>query len=406
MIEQTIIFGNLFATTFELILCLKQLRKLKTSEYTQKYSDIIEKADFYKMKMYNSSKLKYSILVDIFNLFKLFLTIKYSILPEIFEYVATNAKSLSSYNIQILAVIIYFAADKMTLVPFTLYYNFCIEAKYGFNKMTLPLFISDYFKTEFLTHSMIYIMFYAILYIIDICPKSFYLQVFLFVSIFQLIMIVLFPIVIQPLFNKFTELDEDSLKTKIIELAKKIGFKPSKILVMDGSKRSHHSNAYFIGIFKEKRIVLFDTLLKQVNDEEILAILCHEFGHWYFSHTFKQIFFVFALMFFYIYGFNKFIFINDDYVALKLIYFSLIINFVNPILTFTQNSITRRYERQADAFAVKENYGNGLKSGLVKIHVDNKSNLCVDEWYSAYNHSHPTLFERIEFIDREMKKNE
>jgi STE24 endopeptidase len=247
-----------------------------------------------------------------------------------------------------------------------------------------------------------------VLYLIDLFPESFYLYVFISVITIQLIMVVLFPILIQPLFNKFEPLDEGSLKKRIVDLAKEIGFKPSKILKMDGSKRSHHSNAYFIGLFKEKRIVLFDTLLNQTTENEVLSILCHEFGHWYYNHTWMNIIFSFSIIFGYLYTFNIFvknkIFMSKYPMILKLNYFMLLTVVINPLLTLIQNYITRIYERQADRFAVKKGYGNDLKTGLIKIHIENKSNICPDSWYSTYHHSHPTLSERIELIDSEINK--
>ncbi|KAM0676794.1 zinc metalloprotease [Binucleata daphniae] len=411
MIEQIIIYGNLMVVIFEIIINIKQKLTLIRAKYDDKAKLMIDDENEYKkMKSYNIEKLTFSNFEKIFGMFKCFYVIKNNLQFELYTYLKSNYNIKNYYVLQTITVCLILMIEKLLSIPFSLISNFYIEAKYGFNKMTFGLFVSDYIKGELLIYTIMSPICIAMLYLIDRFPDSFYLQLFITISIVQLILIILFPIAIQPLFNKFEELKEGDLKTKIVQLSKKIGFKPTKILTMDGSKRSHHSNAYFIGIFKEKRIVLFDTLLEQNTDNEILAILCHEFGHWYFSHTFKQIATAFLTMFVYIYSFNYFIkqktSISYFPVILKLTYFGALFNFISPLMNLLTNSVTRYYERQADKFAVKHGYGNELKNGLIKLHVKNKSNMCPDNWYSTYYHSHPTLFERIDLIDNEMKKTE
>ncbi|KAM0672977.1 zinc metalloprotease [Gurleya vavrai] len=411
MIDKTIILGNLLVTLLEILLNIRQIVALIRAKYDDKIQKIIkDEEEFEKIKNYNLEKLLFGNAKGIFHLCKLFYIIHCNLYYKTYQYVVATNNFKNEFHSQVLTSTIIMAVDRLFSIPFSIYSNFYIEQKYGFNKMTARLFISDYIKTELLIYFISTPIVYYMLKLISIFPSSFYMQLFLLIAAIQLILIVIFPVFIQPLFNKFEELKEGDLKVKIIELAKKIGFKPSKILTMDGSKRSHHSNAYFIGIFKEKRIVLFDTLLNQNTDNEILAILCHEFGHWYFSHTLKQISFAMINLFFYLYSFNYFI--NQETsisyypMILKLLYFSMMLGFINPLLTLLTNSITRRYERQADVFAVKQGYGEDLKSGLIKLHVENKGNLFPDSWYSTYYHSHPTLNERIKLIDETMQKIE
>ncbi|KAM0686951.1 zinc metalloprotease [Conglomerata obtusa] len=411
MIEEAIIYGSLFVTLLEVIINIKQKITLIQAKQDDKAKLMIEdEKEFNKMRSYNIEKLTLSNIREILSMLRLFLAVRYNLHYELYNYIKNSILFKNDYYTQILTMIALLFIEKVSSIPFSLISTFYIEQKYGFNKMTASLYISDFIKTEILTYLIASPVCYAMLYVISAFPKFFYMQLFAAIASIQLILIVLFPIVIQPIFNKFEELKEGDLKTKIIELAKKVGFRPSKILTMDGSKRSHHSNAYFIGIFKEKRIVLFDTLLTQNTDNEILAILCHEFGHWFYSHTFKQIITAFVTLFIYIYSFNYFVkqetCISHFPMILKFFYFGMLMGFINPLTNLLTNAITRRYERQADIFAVERGYGEDLKSGLVKLHVKNKSNMCPDRWYSVYYHSHPTLFERIELVDNHMKKME
>ena len=232
-------------------------------------------------------------------------------------------------------------------------------------------------------------------------------------SITQLVMVVIYPVYIQPLFNKFTELEEGTLKEKITSLCKKIGFKASKVLVMDGSKRSSHSNAYFIGLFKEKRIVLYDTLKNQMDEDEILAVLCHEFGHWYKSHTLKLVFCALIQQLFYFWStnqllnneyFSKALFYQNEPLIIKLMYVVYFLNIAEIPISLSNNVLSRSFEREADVYAVKQGYGKELSSALVKLSKENKGNLSPDSLYSTFYNSHPTVVERMQLIEDEMKK--
>lgn len=402
MKDNIIIFGNIFVFLLELLLNIKQIIKLYKAAYTPFIQGIHkDKQDFTKMKDYNNSKLFFKSFYSVFELFKLYFMIKYSVLEKLFFKV-----NIKDYTLKQVVIFAYFQNLNILLSqPFELYSTFKIEQKYGFNKMTLGLFFNDLIKTTVVTNVFVLPVIYIVISLI-IRFTDFYLIVFLITSAFQLVMMVAYPVYIQPLFNKFEDLEENELREKIVELAKKVGFEPTKILKMDGSTRSHHSNAYFVGLFKEKRIVLYDTLLQQTNDSEVLAILCHEFGHWYYNHIFQQLLLSFCTMFLMIFGLNLFIKSSKGPEIISIIYFSWLSSFAWPLIGLCFNCMIRKLEREADRYAVGMGYGNELKAGLVKIHAENMSNLCTDEYYSAYNHSHPTLTERIELIDKEMKKNQ
>lgn len=402
MHENFIIYGNCFVLALELFLIVRQLLKLYKAKYTPFIQKIHEnKKDFIKMVYYNSTKLYHKIFESIFDMMKLYLIIRFSVLQRLYENIPIKHEILR----QVALMLIFMVINNLLHQPFAWISTFLIEQWYGFNKTTVPLYIVDYIKTEVLTSLIMAPVLYIVIKLIQ-RYTDFYLPVFAVLSSIQLVLIVVFPIFIQPLFNKFNDLEEGTLREKIIQLAKKVGFKPSKILKMDGSKRSHHSNAYFVGLFKEKRIVLYDTLIEQTNEDEILAILCHEFGHWYHNHIPRQLLPSFMTSFLVIYGLNYYVKSSNEPIVISMVYFSWFFSFASPLFGLTFNYLTRVLEREADIYAVRMGYADHLKSGLVKIHAENMSNLCPDKWFSTYHHSHPTLTERIELIDSEMKKME
>ena len=233
-------------------------------------------------------------------------------------------------------------------------------------------------------------------------------------------MIYIFPTFIQPLFNEVVPLEEGELRKEIENLASSLKFPLTQLFKIDGSKRSHHSNAYMYGFWKNKRIVLFDTLISQTTTKEIVAVLAHELGHWALSHTIQGLIISQCVSFalFYSYGmvkdntdmYQSFGYDFDDNttsiphaVGISL-FLTTLWKPVNQVLQFLLTLNTRKNEFQADAFAVNLGYGNKLTSALVKLQIENLSNMNPDPLYSAYHYSHPPLVERLSAIDVGMKK--
>jgi STE24 endopeptidase len=194
--------------------------------------------------------------------------------------------------------------DTIFGLPFSLYSTFVIEERHGFNKQTLGLFFMDKLKSFVLFMVIGYPITAALIYVIRWGGEFFYLYVWLFLLAFSIIMMTIYPVLIMPLFNKFTPLEEGPLRTRIEALAASLSFPLTKLFVCDGSKRSNHSNAYFYGFLNSKRIVLFDTLLEQATEDEIVAILGHELGHWKLWHTAQGFLIqqVYTFVCFYIFG--------------------------------------------------------------------------------------------------------
>ena len=297
----------------------------------------------------------------------------------------------------------------ITKLPFELYSTFQIERKHGFNKQTLGLFFTDQVKSLGLTFVIGGPFVATMLYIIEAGGEYFYLYVWAFFFVFSVLMMTLIPVVIMPLFNKYEPLPDGILKEKIFALAARLKYPLTKLFVMDGSKRSSHSNAFMFGFGNNKRIVLFDTLITQVKTDEILAILGHECGHWALWHTISNFattqiyvgaaFYFFALTFgardlYAAFGFDDPSRPIVTIIALML-FFQTLWAPVDKLLSFILTIVSRHNEFAADRFSVDLGMSRELQSGLCKIHLENLGAMNPDPWYSTYHYSHPPLVERL-----------
>ncbi|MCW5300150.1 M48 family peptidase [Herbaspirillum lusitanum] len=293
-------------------------------------------------------------------------------------------------------------------LPFDYYRQFVLEAYFGFNKMTRALFFVDAVKTGLIGAAIGLPLLWVILLLMDQAGALWWFYAWLVWSGFQLLMLVLYPTVIAPLFNKFTPLDDDSLRARIESLMQRVGFASKGLFVMDGSKRSAHGNAYFSGFGAGKRIVFFDTLLARLAPHEIEAVLAHELGHFKLKHIVKRISVMFAISLAFLallgylkgqawfytgLGVNPLLFGNNDAMALILFMLAL------PIFTFLLSPLSslssRKHEFEADAFAAQHTNAQDLVSALVKLYEDNASTLTPDPLHSAFYDSHPPASLRI-----------
>ncbi len=296
-------------------------------------------------------------------------------------------------------------------LPFDYYKQFVLEARFGFNKMTLRLFATDLVKNILIGTVIGLPLLWVILTLMAKAGELWWLYAWVVWSGFQLLMLVLYPTVIAPLFNKFTPLQDASLRARIEGLMQRVGFASKGLFVMDGSKRSAHGNAYFSGFGAAKRIVFFDTLLARLGPEEIEAVLAHELGHFKLKHVIKRIAVMFALslgflallgylknqVWFYTgLGVNPMLLGNND--AMALILFMLVL----PVFTFLFSPLTsitsRKHEFEADAFAAQHTDARDLVSALVKLYEDNASTLTPDPIHSAFYDSHPPASVRIQHL--------
>ncbi|EPY52822.1 CAA Xprenyl protease [Schizosaccharomyces cryophilus OY26] len=301
-------------------------------------------------------------------------------------------------------------------LPFSLYSTFGIEEKYGFNKSTPKIFFMDMFKELTIGGVLMSLLVSTFVKITMNFGDNFVLYAWGAYILFGLVLQSIAPSLIMPLFFKFTPLEQGSLRTKIEKLAASIKFPLKKLYVVDASRRSAHSNAFFYGLPWNKGIVLFDTLVKNHTEEELLAILGHELGHWYLSHNLIHTLVDYGMSLAQLFMFAAFLRNNSLYeafdftkekpVIIGLLLFSDALGPVSSLLTFGSNKISRFCEYQADAYAKKLGLAKDLGDGLIRIHNDNLSPLEYDSLYTSYHHSHPILTDRLDAIDyMNLKKN-
>lgn len=297
-------------------------------------------------------------------------------------------------------------------LPFSLYGEFVIEKKFGFSKMTWKLWITDQIKGLFVGLILISLLTFIAAVLFVKCEASWWFILAAVMIAFTFIMQVVSPKFIAPLFNKFTPLEEGEVKDKITEVLNKVGFKNGGLFVMDASKRSGHSNAYFSGFGKTKRIVLYDTLLKSLTADELAAVLGHELGHFKLHHITKRLFVMIPMEFVVMFILYKMAHLSDLYTAfgfrditvlgfqfIGIFLASMLWGSVSEIVTPVSNIFSRKQEYQADAFSAKVlGTPEPLITGLIKLNSENLSELIPPKLYVFWNYSHPTLIERIEHL--------
>ena len=293
-------------------------------------------------------------------------------------------------------------------LPISYYAQFVLEQKFGFNKMTPALFFGDMLKSTALGAVIGLPLIWVVLTLMDKSGDLWWLYAWLVWTGFQLLMMLIYPSVIAPIFNKFTPLEDDALRSRIEGLMQRVGFASKGLFVMDGSKRSAHGNAYFSGFGAAKRIVFFDTLIARLAPEEIEAVLAHELGHFKLKHIVKRMVVIFAVSlaflgllgylkqqvwFFTGLGVDPMLLAKNDAMALILFMLSL------PVFTFVFSPLTsissRKHEFEADAFAARYTNADDLVAALVKLYEDNASTLTPDPLHSAFYDSHPPASVRI-----------
>jgi STE24 endopeptidase len=299
-------------------------------------------------------------------------------------------------------------AQNVFSIPFSLYNTFKIENKYEFNTVTKKLWVLDFIKSILLSTVFLGILISVGLWLVSTSPRHWWLWVWGFFLAFSLFIMYVSPYVIEPLFNKFTPLEDRELEGKIKDLGEKVGITVSRIFKMDASKRSRHTNAYFTGIGKVKRIVLYDTLLEKMERNEIIAVLAHEIGHWKKKHVFKRIVVSEILAFIVIYLAYKilqtdFLLRLFDLLPGSFYAHILLLGFVGSIVAFPVSPLSsyfsRRQEKQADRFACEITKDpDSLATSLIKLSKDNLSNLHPHPLYAAFHYSHPPVIQRIREI--------
>ena len=372
------------------------------------FKNAIDKGKFYKIARYTSDSTKFEIISQIFDELLILLILLTGFLPWLVELI----KSCNVYFV--FEGLIFFAAlafiSNLFDIPFSLYHTFVIENRYGFNTKTFKMWALDLIKGIALSFLLGGIVLFFLLLLLRYMENYWWFLAWIILSVFELIIMWLYPIVIAPIFNKFEPIGDNELTDKIINLMSKAGLGVKGVFQMDAGIRSKHTNAYFTGLGKTKRIVLFDTLLKSHPHNEILSILAHETGHWVKRHIIKQMILMEIVSFFGLliiaklmewdliyqtFGIAK---EQSSYVGLFLVptLLSPIIYFLNPI----GSAISRKFEKEADTVGVSLTGDvSSMINALIKLSAENLSNLVPHRIYAWFNYSHPAPVERIERLE-------
>lgn len=368
----------------------------------EELSDVYDMDEYQKSQEYKKTNYRYGLLTSFFSLF---LTLSFLILGG-FEWIDSFVRE-TTVNPILMALfffgIIMIGSDIIT-TPFSYYQTFVIEEKFGFNKSTKKLFFLDKIKGWLMMSILGGGILALIIWFFQTTGPDFWLYAWAMIAFFTIFMNLFYSKLIVPLFNKQTPLEEGSLKSKIEDYAQKVGFKLNNIFVIDGSKRSTKANAYFSGFGKEKRVTLYDTLINDLDEDEIVAVLAHEVGHYKRKHIiFNLVASIFTM------GITLFvlsIFVNNPEVSLAigvsqpsfhaaLIGFGILYSPISEITGLLMNYISRKFEYQADDYAKNTFAALPLISSLKKLSKNSLSNLTPHPAYVFMHYSHPPLIARI-----------
>lgn len=388
-----------------LYLNLRQMRKFG-SVIPSEFEGQVDEALLKKTQAYEEEKARLSIVTSLFGNVVMILFMFGGLLNVYNSWIASLNLSFAISGWLFFLLLAY--AEEAVSVPFSLYSTFKIENRYGFNTMTPKLWISDFVKSQLISTIMISLWVFAALWLIQWSADYWWFWVWSFLFVYSIFMMYITPYVIEPLFNKFTPLEDETLKERIIGLTDKVGIHLSRILKVDASRRSRHTNAYFTGIGRTKRIVLYDTLLENMSHDEIIAVLAHEIGHWKKKHLLKMLaaLEIFSLISLYL-SYRlvqsdlllKLFNIGTDTIFAKFVVLGFLGGIIALPLQPLANFFVRRHEREADraSYDLTDDAEN-MVSALVKLSKENLSNLHPHPLYVTLYYSHPPTLERIRYI--------
>lgn len=413
------ITASVFSTLFTTFLCLKVFvkiylnlrhqRSIKSHRHQvpHKFRDLITLVEHQKAADYNRLKIHWENFTFLLDIIWLVILIPGGLLNQLDQF--ARGYSLGEISTGLIFLGTYSVISFVIDLPQSLFSTFYIEEKFGFNKTTGKVFFIDMLKQIALSICLGLPIITGLLWIMNQLGNSWWLLGWLFLTVIQFFILWLYPILIAPLFNKFTELPEGEMKDKIIKLLEKVNFSFSGIFMMDASKRSAHGNAYFTGFGKNKRIVFFDTLLNTLSPEEAEAVLAHELGHFKRKHIIKSL--IMSLVFSFIgfailgYLYKDQAFYQGHMVAQSSSYMGLFLfSIVSSLYTFPLiplfTYLSRKNEFEADEFAATHSSAQSLVRALTKLYKDNAGTLTPDKLYSQFYYSHPPAFERVEYLEK------
>jgi STE24 endopeptidase len=372
-----------------------------------KLTDVYDEDEYKKSQAYKKTNLKFS---NLTSLFSILLTLVF-FFADGFKFVDNFARSCTDHPILVALIffgVIILGSDILT-TPFSYYKTFVIEEKFGFNKSTKKLFWLDKLKGWLMSILLGGGILSLIIWFYQLTGTNFWLYAWILVAVFSLFMNMFYAKLIVPLFNKQTLLEDGELKTAIEKYAKKVGFTLNNVFVIDGSKRSTKANAYFSGFGSQKRITLFDTLINDLETDEIVAVLAHEVGHYKRKHIIFNLVSSILLTGLTLYILS--LFINSPLLSealgvtvpsfhIGMIAFGILYSPISEITGLFMNYMSRKFEYQADNYAKETFAAQPLITSLKKLSKNSLSNLTPHKAYVFMHYSHPTLLERIENLEK------
>ena len=389
-------------------------RKKHGRDIPPEFAEHIDAATVEKTCRYEDAKYRYWLPKNVLS-FAIGLAFVFSgFYPRLYQWICTCTQS--TFLTALLFAVQGSIPEAIIFLPFRLYREFGIERRFGFSTMTFRLWLLDELKGLLVSAILAIPLLFAMIFVLEHANGWWWLLLGGIYVAFSLGLSLIYPAFIAPLFNKFTPLEDGELKTLLTDALEQTGFKASGVFVMDASKRSKHSNAYFTGFGKTKRVVLYDTLIAQLSPQEIKAVLGHELGHYKHHHIIKKMCLMIPLIFVLLFVTSVFIRLPDLYTTfgfavpqevvapqmqwLGAFLLSLVFGGFGTLLSPVTNHVSRRDEFQADAFAKKLcGTGKPLITALITLNKENLSELTEPKIYSVFNYSHPPLLERIRALE-------
>jgi STE24 endopeptidase len=409
--KKLIVGFSLAQYLFEGFLSLRQYQVLKQTRPPKVLQNEVSQEVFDKSQAYGRAKAKFGLFSGLYGQIQNTAFIYYDVLPKLWaltgSWLLQFAPERFSGEIShsIIFVLSFIVIQQVLSLPTSIYHTFVLEEKFGFNKQTPKLFVMDMLKGQMLAFILAPPILAGFLAIVQKTGNKFFYYLWMFGAGLQIFMITIYPITILPLFNKLSPLQPGDLKEGVEGLAKRLKFPLHELYVIDGSKRSAHSNAYFFGMPWKKHIVIYDTLIEKSETQEVVAVLAHELGHWSLGHTTRlfgisqaHFFYIFALFSVFINNrslYESFGFHKEFPIIIGFILFSDALAPMDTVIKLLMNILSRRYEFQADEFAQKLGYSTELARSLIKLQIQNLSTMDADWMYASYHFSHPILSERL-----------
>tara|TARA_A100000164_G_scaffold364252_1_gene382318 strand:+ start:676 stop:1917 length:1242 start_codon:yes stop_codon:yes gene_type:complete len=370
--------------------------------------NIFSKDEYSKSQSYKKANFKFGLISSIYGFLIIFIVLYFGLLGELDSYLR-NITFENEISLSILFFLSIFFISDLIKIPFQLYKIFVIEENFGFNTMKISTFLIDKIKSYLISSFFIVILITPLLLFIMLYPESFWIYFWMLISAFLIFANIFYTSLIVPLFNKLEVLKDGELKQKLDDFSRKVNFPLSNIFVINGSLRSKKANAFFSGLGKNKKIVLYDTLIKNHSADELVAVLAHEIGHYKLNHVKTNMAISVVTTGFMLFILSNFIFNsqvsyalggNVSFRHLEIFAFFIIYSPVSSLISILMNIKSRKNEYEADEYAVKNFEKKPMVDALKRLSKDNLTNLTPHPLYEFINYSHPSISKRLYSIEK------